>query len=320
MKCGPLAGRFRSTLPGARLTAHMTHSPSFRIAARFVFLAGCLAVLAGCSMMRLGYGHLDTYAAWKANEYFDLDAAQKDEFARRFDRLHEWHRYQELPGYAAFRAPTRKRLERPLRTDDVEWFVDGIRERYERIVMRVADDAAALLFTITPAQLDALRRQWDKDNRRFAREYRLNGADEDIKRARARRTLEQVRDWVGNLSHEQEQRIIAMANALPITEKLRYEDRVRRQREFLALIAQRGNDPKVFAERLRTWLIEWDKGRAPEYERRSREWAAQRMQMVVELERMLTPHQRAIALGRIQDYVEEFTRLAQQPAPRTAAN
>lgn len=99
----------------------------FIIASRAITLACCLAMLAGCTMIGVGYGHLDTYAAWKADEYFDLDAPQKDEFARRFNRLHEWHRYEQLPDYAAFIAEARKRLDRPLQREDVEWLVGRYR-------------------------------------------------------------------------------------------------------------------------------------------------------------------------------------------------
>lgn len=292
----------------------------FIIASRAITLACCLAMLAGCTMIGVGYGHLDTYAAWKADEYFDLDAPQKDEFARRFNRLHEWHRYEQLPDYAAFIAEARKRLDRPLQREDVEWLVEGVKQRYARIATRAADDAAALLMTVTPAQLEALRRQWDKDNKRFARDYRLTGTDEQIRRARARRTVALAREWVGSLTHEQEQRIVAMANALPMTEKLRHEDRMRRQHEFFQLMAQRGEHPGKFAAMLRQWLINWDKGRSPEYEERYSDWFAQRVQMVIEIDRMLLPHQRTLLLGKLEDYMEDCIRLAQRPHARTAAN
>jgi len=288
--------------------------------ARIGALILCLALLSGCSMMRLGYGHLDTYAAWKASQYFDLDAQQKDEFQRRFDALHEWHRHQELPDYAAFLATARARLDGSLRPQDVDWFVDGVRARYARLVNRALDDAVALLYTLTPAQLEALRRQWDKDNRRFAREYRLAGSVEDVKRARARRTIEQIREWVGPLTREQEHVVVAATDAMPMVEKLRYEDRVRRQREFLRLMEQRGEDRKAFSEKLRKWLIEWDKGRNPEYERLARIVYARRVQLVIELGHALEPHQRALALGKLHDYIEDFTRLAQRPHSRAAVN
>ncbi len=224
-------------------------------------------LLAGCSMVRLGYSQLDNIAAWMADEYFDLDARQKREFQERFDRIYEWHRYEQLPDYAAFLSQTKSRLHKGLTREDVLWFVEGLRARYRTIVMRGSDEAAALLLTITPPQLDTLRRQWDKDNRRFMREYRVGASAEEIKRARARRTLDQIRDWVGALSYEQEQRIVAMVNALPMTERLRHEDRVRRQREFLQLMAERGNHEE-FAARLRRWLLNWEEDRAPEFAQR----------------------------------------------------
>lgn len=297
----------------------MIRYPAPQVLVRLLVIVCCVGLLAGCSMVRLGYGQLDAIAAWRANEYFDLDGQQKDEFLQRFSRLHEWHRYEQLPDYAAFLGETRARLNRPLTREDVVWFIDGVKARYATIVARGADDAAAMLLTVTPAQVDVLRRRWDKDNRRFVREYRLAGSVEDIKRARVRRTLEQTRDWAGSLSYEQEQRITAMVNALPLTEPLRYEDRVRRQREFLQLMAQRGDDRRQLARTLQQWLTDWDKGRVPEYERLSNESFEQRVRMVVEIERMLTPHQRALALSRLQDYIDDFTHLAARPPVRTAA-
>ncbi|MBI4204808.1 MAG: hypothetical protein HY527_07260 [Betaproteobacteria bacterium] len=136
----------------------MSRYPVRQIMVRLLAIACCVGLLAGCSMLRLGYSQLDTIAAWRANEYFDLDAQQKDAFLQRFNRLHEWHRYEQLPDYAVFLAQTRTRLNKPLTREDVVWFVDGVKARYGTIVARGSDDAAALLLTVTPAQLDALRR------------------------------------------------------------------------------------------------------------------------------------------------------------------
>ena len=289
----------------------MTLWPLCSLWRKSISLLIIVGLLSGCSMVRLGYGHLDTIAVWMADEYFDLDARQKDEFIKRFDRLHEWHRYEQLPDYAAFLYQARNRVQKGLTRDDGLWFVEGFRTRYRTVLMRGSDDAAALLVTITAPQLDALQRQLDKDNRKFSREYRLAGSAEDIKRARVRRTLDEVKDWVGNLGHEQEQRIIAMVNALPMTEQLRYEDRLRRQREFLQLMAQRENRAE-FAAKLRHWLINWEKGRAPEYERQFNEWLDQRVRMLIEIDRMLTPVQRTAVLRRLQDYIDDFTKLAER--------
>lgn len=281
-------------------------------------LALTLATLGGCSMLRLGYGQLDTIAVWTADEYFDLEPQQRHEFNTRFERLHEWHRYEQLPEYAAFLAEAKARLRRKLTREDVNWFAQGLKARYRTIVRRGAPDAAALLATITSEQLDALQRRFDKDNRRFVREYRLEAGPEERKRARARRALSQVRDWTGSLSYEQEQRVIAMANELPLIDHLRLEDRVRRQREFLELMKLRANRD-AFVQRLTEWLLNWERVRAPEYERALDAWWAKRVDFFVSVDRLLTPHQRAAAAHRLQNYIEDFTRLAERPEGRTAA-
>ena len=154
-----------------------------------------------------------------------------------------------------------------------------------------ADDAAAMLMTVTPEQLDALRRRWEKVNRRFVREYRLEESIEEQRRATGRRALSRIRDWIGHLDDEQEQKILAWASALPLIHGPRHEDRLRRQSEFLQLMSQR-DDAGRFAARLRHWLSNWEEGRDPAYNRLFDEWTQQQADLYVAVYRILTPHQR----------------------------
>jgi hypothetical protein len=273
-----------------------------------------LIALAGCNMLRLGYGQIDVYAAWQADAYFGLDQAQRQEFNKRFDRLHEWHRHNQLSEYAAFLAATKERIHRGPTNDDVSWVTEGVMSRYRVLVRHAADDMAAMLMTVTPAQIETLKQRWEKDNRRFAADYRLKEGVEEQRRAAARRALERIRDWTGTLSAEQEEKITVLAGALPMNQRLRHEDRVRRQREFLQLMAQRDDDPRKFAERLRQFMTTWEQGRDPEYQRLWEQWARKQAEFYVAVYRMLTPQQRAAVERRIQNYIDDFTRLAQQPA------
>lgn len=285
---------------------------------RILIVLLALTVLAGCSLVRLGYGHLDTFALWTADEYFDLDADQKQEFQKRFAKLHDWHRYEQLPDYAAFLSSARARLEKGITREDVLWATEEVKQRYRTLVSRAADDAAALLLTVTPEQLGALQRQWDEDNRDFVREYRLDRDVEAQQRARARRVLSRIRDWVGHLDDAQDRRIIALANELPLIHGLRYEDRLRRQREFLQLMQARGM-PQEFTERLRHWLANWEEGRDPAYHREFEAWVRQQADFYTAVYGILLPHQRTAVAERVQRYADDFTQLARRPAPQAAS-
>lgn len=285
--------------------------------ARAGLLALALALLAGCSMVRMGYPQLDTVALWTADEYFDLDTDQKREFQRRFDRLHEWHRYEQLPDYAAFLTETKSRIEKGLTREDVLWITDGVRARYRTLVLYASDDAAALLMTITPEQLDSLQQRWERVNRKFVREFRLESSTEEQQRATGRRVLSRIRDWVGHLDDSQEQQILAWAADLPLVHGLRHEDRMRRQREFLQLMSQRG-DAGQFAARLRQWLLDWEQGRDPAYDRLFKEWSQKQADLYAATYRILLPHQREALAERVQVYINDFTYLARRPAAQAA--
>ena len=272
----------------------------------------CAAFLSGCNMLSVGYGHIDTYASWQAGEYFDLDPTQKQEFKARFDRLHEWHRTEQLPDYAKFLASSGSRIRNGVTSEDGEWIAKGIETRYRSLVTRGAEDAAAILMTITPAQMESLQRRWNKDNARYAREHKVNGTPAEQRQARTERELKRIKEWVGEITAEQEKKVAALAADLPLAPKLRYEDRLRRQREFVELMASRGTDQRQFAERLRRFLASWEEGRSPEFARFSAEWRRRQVEFYVEASRLLTPQQRTVLVSRVERYASDFTQLAQR--------
>jgi len=286
--------------------------------ARLLIVLLAVAGLAACSVVRLGYGHLDTFALWTADEYFDLDAEQKDEFRRRFAALHEWHRTRQLPDYAAFLLSIKGRLERGFTSEDATYVTEGLRQRYRTLVTHSADDAAAMLLTVTPEQLGALQRQWNEDNRRFVRDYRLDGDASEQRRARARRVQSRIRDWVGHVDDAQDRKIIEMSYALPLIHGMRHQDRLRRQREFLQLMAERG-EPREFARRLKRWLANWEQGRDPEYGRQFESWVRQQAEFYAAVYQLLLPHQRTAVAERLQRYADDFTQLARRPATQAVS-
>jgi hypothetical protein len=286
-------------------------APFFRSASLLAALS-CLLLIAGCSALRIAYNQADHILAWRADDYFDFDAHQKHEFNARIERLLEWHRRDQLPEYAAFTTAAVNKARPGLRREDVVWFVDGFKARYRIIVNRGIQDAAELLATLKPEQLAALQKQWDKVNRKFVAERELDGGIEKRKRARLKRTLGQIEDWTGSLTWEQEQKIAALFDPIPLIEHLRHADRIRRQQEFLQLLRLRANTAE-FRPRLQAWLRDWERGRAPEYEQLSGEVYEKRIQFYLAVEKVLTPTQREHALQRLQKFGDDFRALSAKP-------
>jgi hypothetical protein len=282
----------------------------FPLPARFVLALAILALLAACSFTRLGYNQADTLAAWRVNDYFDLTGTQKDEFNKRFRALHAWHRHEQLPEYAQFMRAAQHRVQHGLTPQDLEWFADGLKARYRTAARRSAPEAAAVLATLTPAQVHGLQQRFERENRKWARERRLNGTEQERKDAAAKRTLAQVKNWLAPLDREQEQRVIAMMQEWPDMTPIYYAERVRRQREFVELLSHRGEDRERFTARVSDWLVNWERGRSPEYQKANDAAWARRIELIIAVDRMFTPTQRTAAARRFQTYAEDFAQLA----------
>jgi hypothetical protein len=278
-----------------------------------ILLALTFATFTGCSTVRIGYNQADVILAWRADDYFDFDSQQKQEFGKRLARLLDWHRRDQLPEYAAFLTEIRQRAQRRPTRDDAAWIVEGVKARFRNIVNRGVNDAADTLVLLKPENIRALEHQIEKDNKKFVREYRLDGSMEQRKHARLEHTLKQIKNWTGSLTHEQEERIAALNNAIPSIDHLRHQDRQRRQREFLAILRLRDNKPE-FLPLLHNWLLHWERGRAPDYVTQLDDVFNKRIALFLEVERMLTPQQREHVLRKLQDYIDDMKVLAAQPA------
>ena len=274
-----------------------------------------LAVLvAGCSALRIGYRHADTYLAWRADEYFDFTKAQQKEFNARLARLLAWHRYEQLPEYAVFVETAVKKGRQGLKREDIKWFVEGIQARYRVIINHGIDDAVAMLVTLAPEQFVNLQKQWDKENRKFARERSLDGSLADRKRERRKTVINEIKDWTGHLTGEQEDQIEALLEDVPLIAHLRLEDRKRRQREFLELMKLRANRHE-FQRQLHAWLLDWERGRNPEYAQLAAETYEKRVDFYLAVEKVLTPEQREHAWDRLQAFADDFKQLSKRPRP-----
>ena len=289
--------------------------------ARYILVAAFATLLVSCTFTKFAYNQANTIAAWMADDYFELNAQQKDDFQKRFERFYAWHRYQQLPEYAQFLRTARTRLSDGLAHDEVLWFSDGLRTRMRTAARQAAPEAAALLATLTPAQIENLQRKWDKDNRKYVKEHKLNASLQERQEAEAKRIIKQVKDWLAPLNNEQEQRVMVLARELPPIHEQRYAERLRRQKELLEVLAHRHEDPQRFTARLTDWMVNWERGRSAEYQRQLDASWQKRAELFVAVDRMLTPQQRNTALNRIQTYADDATQLARRGGEhsRTAA-
>ena len=292
----------------------------FRAARVGLALVLVALVATACSFTKFGYNQADTLAAWTVDNYFDLEPHQKADFSKRFERFYAWHRTEQLPEYAQFFRTAQGRVQKGIAREDVLWFVDGLRARVRTAGRHAAPDTAAFLATLTPAQVENLQKKWEKDNRKYFKENKVNGTPDERAEVEAKKLVKTFKECLTPLNSEQEARVLTMVRELPPIDQFRYNERLRRQKEFLALLQHRNEDRERFTARVSEWLTQWDKGRSAEDHKRLDAWWQKRAEIFVALDKSLTQEQRTASVQRMQTYIEDFTQLARKSdSSRTAS-
>ena len=194
------------------------------------FLVAAAFALAACSLTRVAYNNADTVARFMVDSYLDLDDAQSKDLSAHMARLHQWHRANELPVYAALLRSASQRAARGITVEDVAWGLANVRARYRRLAAGAAEEAAPVLATLGAPQLAALERRFAEKNEKYAKKY-LASDDGGRRRAQLDRAVKRIEDFTGDLTREQRALLERFVRSHERHVVLRFEDRQRWQRD-----------------------------------------------------------------------------------------
>jgi uncharacterized protein DUF6279 len=261
-------------------------------------------LLCGCSTVRFAYENADTYLRWKASSYLDLGGDDAEELDDRIDEFHAWHRKNELPKYVKLAAEAEQRFADGLSRQDLVWGYDSVRAQARDSLRKGAELIAPLLDRLTPEQIGQIERRIAEENRQYYRDY-LRGSERERRKKRAKFAADRLEDWVGKLTQAQVERVREYAERAPMVDELRDRDRRRLQKDIIAMLRARQARARL-AER----VAHWESGREPGYTAALDAWRDQYFAMLMDIDRTLTPEQRARALRSMRRYAADFQALA----------
>ena len=209
-----------------------------------------------------------------------------------------------MPKYVRLAREATLRFDDGLSRQDLDWGYDSLRGQTRESLRKAAELAAPMLDRLTPAQVAQIERRLADENRQFQRDY-LRGSERDRRRKRAKFVTDRLEDWVGKLSQAQTERVREYAERMPLIDELRERDRKRLQGEVLGVIRAR-----QARERLPELIANWERGREPAYVKGLESWRGEYFQLLIEIDRSLSPEQRRRALGNLRRYAEDFEALA----------
>lgn len=278
------------------------------VARRWPVLLALLALLAGCSGTRVVYNQLDWLVTWQVKKYFELDQAQEQDLRERVARQLAWHRETQLPRYAALSED----LGAALAGDPgPQYFAERFAEVqvfWVDFMSHAVPDAAAVLATLSDAQVEQLFGNIEENNRELAEEY--SGDTATIRREqRERAIIRSVSRLTGRLSSAQQALVRDYSGRMHDLSQDWLERRRDWQDEFRAALDVCDNTIEL-ERRLGPLLVDPDRNDPPEYRALVEDNQQVVFEMLAALSAGLTPRQRERFRKRLLNFARDFRLLA----------
>ena len=290
--------------------------PRFEALRAALAMVVALLLLQGCSALQFSYNNAPTIARFMAGDYVDFNSAQAQEFKSRFGRFHDWHRHRELPLYAGLMRTAAEKVERGISGEDARWAIAAVRDHYRAVSAQAATEAAPILAALSPRQVAQLEKALAEKNAKYEKEH-LVGDAKDLRDKRIEQVEDHFVEWVGRLSKPQKQRIERFVADYGDMAALRFADRQRWQHEALAVIRSE-RDPALLAVSLQDLFAHPEKKRPQALQQALDRYDQAVTELVIDIDRTLSPEQRAKAVKRMRKYADDFTQLAQPAEVRGA--
>lgn len=283
---------------------------------RMLFLIALMALAAGCSTIRFTYNHGDDLLYWWLNTYLDLDSDQSSWIKKDIDNLFVWHRKTQLHDYAQLLANGQRQLAAGITAADLKADYKDIMARSELLAYKALPEIADLARSVKPEQIAQLEKKFAKNNEDYRRKF-MRGDQDDQQKARFKKSMEQFDLWFGRFSSEQEAVLRKASDARILDNNIWLDERVRRQKRIVAVlrkVQQEKLSKDATVSELHKVVKElFDRFEAPERKAFFDAYTDQTIQMILTAVRIATPEQKAHAHKRMQGWIEDFGKLANDP-------
>ncbi len=211
-----------------------------------------LALLAGCSALKLGYGQGPTLAYWWIDRYLDLNNSQSERTRAALAEWFRWHRSTQLGDLADLLAQAQRQALAPATPAQVCTWTEVLTVRLNRAYEQAVPAMAEVALTLTPAQLQHLEQRYAKVNADFAEDF-LQPSPVERQEASLKRAVERAEFFYGRLDAAQRELLARGIAASPFDPQAWIAERRARQGDVLAAL-RRWTSVRPSAEALRQEL------------------------------------------------------------------
>lgn len=279
---------------------------------RLLLCACALALLQGCSAIKLGYNKADDLAYWWLDGYADFSAPQSERLRPALSEVHQWHRTQALPVYAALLQQAQALTADNLTAAQVCSLAEAGQLHLNALTAKAMPALTAVAMDLSGKQLLHIERQWAKKNATWQDDW-LKLSTEEREKKRLDNFVERFESFYGTLTPGQVQLLKQQVQQSAWTAPWNWQVRLRQQQQLMDLLRSfqiKTSSPALAQEALQTLVLSWSsttEGYGFEMRQRLKLEACAN---AAQLHNITTPAQRLKAIARMRGYTNDLKDLA----------
>ena len=243
--------------------------------------------------------------SWQLDKYFDLTTQQEEWIEERM-RLHlEWHSKEELPRYRNFLIEVQNRAGDGLTMSELDEGYTRLDQKRVLTLERLLPDTASFLAGVSPEQINTLEKKMIEENQEMEEDLE---SPEKLSRERKEKFWEQMEDWFGDFSKDQQYQINQLRTEWTPSSAdhlaVRLERRRKSQLQFLEQLRS-SQDKAEFENWLRRSVINW----AGETDSAKQARILRNKKRILQVDKLLTPEQRINAVRELDEWIEILDRI-----------
>ena len=282
--------------------------------ARIIGVLALAAALAACSAIKLGYNALPDLAYWWLDGYIDFSETQTPQVREELNRLHAWHRGNELPRLVEVLERMEQLAPGPVNASQACTFVAEIQGRLNGVAQQAVPALVAMATTVDADQLKHLERKYRGNNADWQKEW-VKPPPAERSEKRFKQALERGEMIYGRLDEPQLVVLREWAERSVFDPQRVLADRQRRQQELLQLLRRLSEGapaPAEAARLVREYLERAQRSPDPDYRRHQEQLLDEACRTFAAVHESTNAAQREQAVRRLRAYQRDLRELSAQ--------
>ncbi len=214
--------------------------------------------LTGCSLVVTGYNNAPSLVMFTwINPHLDLSSDQERQALADLTQIQAWHRREQLPLYVQWLQDMQTLAPHHIQAEQMcKWF-DAMRDSLTPMASQFEEPTARLALSLSSKQFAVMKKQFDKDNQQWRKDWQLDGSAEDRLDAQTERGQDNAERIYGRLASSQKKLLRQLAQDSGYDPRKTQAERSRQQADALQVLQAIANQQPPLREAqtmVRAWF------------------------------------------------------------------